>query len=134
MTIMKNKREIPYWWATVLGLLFPVLQAAFYYARFGILNPYAPLIDYLLFFLGGTLGGFILIALLRRSGTKAAKWSVTLAFLLGTPIAFIGSLGGGLLGPIGVVLFPAIIWAVFTGIGYWIGKLFSKGERPESEG
>jgi len=112
----------------VIGLLFPILQAMVYYVRFGILNPYAPLIDYILFFLAGTLGGLVLIALLRRSYTKTAKWSVALAFLLGTPVAFIASLGGGLLGPFGVVLLPAVIWAVFSAIGYGIGRLFSKDD------
>jgi len=85
VTIMKNNRVIPYRWAGVTGLLFPLLQALIYYVRFGTLNPYAPVFDYVLFFLGGTLGGFVLIALLRRSETMAAKSSVGLAFLLGYP-------------------------------------------------
>jgi len=131
---MQNNHEIPYWWASVIGLHFPILQAAVYYARFGTYNPYAPLFDYVLFFLGGTLGAFILIALLRRSPTRAAKWSVSLAFLLGTPLAFIGSLGGGLLGALGVILLPALIWGVFTAIGYWIGSLIAKAQSKRSEG
>lgn len=131
---MKTNPEIPYWWAAVIGLHFPILQAVVYYARFGMRNPYAPLFDYVLFFLGGTLGAFILIALLRRSPTRAAKWSVGLAFLLATPLAFIGSLGGGLLGPLGVVLLPALIWGVFTAIGYWIGGLIAKARTNRSGG
>jgi DMSO reductase anchor subunit len=130
---MKIFRELSYWWAAAIGLLFPILQALIYYIRFGILNPYAPLIDYILFFLAGTLGGLILIALLRRSETKSAKWSVSLAYLLGTPVAFLGSLGGGLFGPVGVILLPTIIWAVFSLIGYWLGSLFSKDKSKESE-
>jgi len=131
---MKTNHEIPYWWATLIGLLFPVLQAVVYYARFGMRNPYATLVDYLLFFLGGTLGAFILIAFLRRSPTRASKWSVGLAFLLGTPLAFIGSLGGGLLGWLGVILLPALIWGVFTATGYWIGGLIAKARAKGSEG
>jgi hypothetical protein len=123
---MKTKRELSYWWAALIGLFFPVLQGAIYYFRFGIFNPYAGLLDYAMFFLGGALGGTILIALLRRSRTKAAKWSVLLAFLLATPLATLGMLGGGLLGPIGTVLFPAVIWVIITGIGYGIGRLFSR--------
>ena len=130
---MKIFRELSYWWTIVIGLLFPILQGAIYYIRFGILNPYAPLIDYILFFLAGTLGGLVLIALLQRSHTKAAKWSVIVAYLLGTPIAFLGSLGGGLFGPVGVILLPVIIWAIFTAIGFGVGRLFFKGETKQSE-
>jgi len=129
--MMERKPELSYWWATLIGLLFSVLQIVIYYVRFGQLNPYAPLTDYLLFFLAGILGGLALIAFLRRSGTMAAKWSVTLAFLLGTPLAFLGSLGGGLLGSVGAVLFPVLVWTMFSLIGYWGGRLFSKRENSE---
>jgi len=119
--------------ATLIGLLFSVLQVAIYYLRFGQLNPYAPLTDYLLFFLAGSLGGLALIAFLRRSGRQAVKWSVTLAFLLGTPLAFLGSLGGGLLGQLGVLLFPVVIWTVFSALGYRFGRIFSKGKTEQLE-
>jgi len=123
---MKKKREFSYWWAVLIGLFFPILQDLIYYLRFGILNPYAGLQDYVLFFLAGALGGLILIALLRRSRTNAAKWSVLLAFLLATPLATLGMLGGGLFGFFGIVLLPAAIWAIITGIGYGIGRLVSR--------
>jgi hypothetical protein len=130
---MENKRKLAYWSAGAIGLFFPVFQVAIYYLRFGRLNPYAPLTDYALFFLAGTAGGLILIALLRRSRTKAAKWNVVIAFLLATPFAIFGMLGGGLLGPVGIVLFPALIWGIVTGIGYWIGKFISKRESQRTE-
>jgi hypothetical protein len=123
---MKMKRKLSYWWAALIGLFFPILQDLLYYIRFRILNPYAGPQDYVLFFLGGALGGTILIALLRRSPTKAAKWSVLLAFLLATPLATLGMLGGGLFGLFGIVLLPAAIWAIITGIGYGIGRLLSR--------
>jgi hypothetical protein len=131
---MKSKPKLSYWWAILFGLLFPVVQIGIYYFRFGRLNPYSPLLDYIMFFLTGTVGGLIFIALLRRSGTKAAQWSVTLAFLLATPIATLGMLGGGLLGPVGVVLFPTLIWGIITTIGYLIGGLISRSRMKRSEG
>jgi hypothetical protein len=109
----------------LIGLVFPLLQAGIYYFRFGTLNPYATLPDYALFFLGGALGGLILIALWRRSRTKEARRSVLVAYLLATPFALAGMLGGGLFGPLGIVLLPALIWALFAGIGYGIGRLGS---------
>jgi hypothetical protein len=123
---MKKKRELSYWWAALIGLVFPLLQDLLYYLRFRILNPYAGPLDYALFFLAGALGGLILIALLRRSRTTAAKWIVLLAFLLATPLAIAGMLGGGLFGLFGILLLPAAIWAIFTGLGYGIGRLLSR--------
>ncbi len=123
---MENKQTLSYWWAALIGLLFPIAQAAIYYFRFGQLNPYATVLDYLLFFLAGALGALVLIPLLRRSRTPAARWIVLLAFLLATPLAIAGMVGGGLFGPVGVVLLPAILWAIFAGIGYGIGRLVSR--------
>lgn len=127
---METKRESSYWWAVLIGLFFPVLQGTIYYLRFGVLNPYASPLDYTLFFLAGGLGGSIFIALLRRSRTNTAKWIVILAFVLASPLATIGMLVGGLLGFFGVVLLPAAIWAILTGIGFWIGRFFSRTIAP----
>ena len=130
---MEKQREIYYWWAALIGLFFPVLQSTIYYFRFRVLNPYAGPLDYALFFLAGALGGLILIAFLRSSRTKAARWIVVAAFLLATPFATLGMLGGSLLGLFGIVLLPGAIWAIFTGIGFWIGRFFSRSKMMRSE-
>jgi hypothetical protein len=46
-----------------------------------------------------------------------------IAFLLATPLAMIFLLGGGLLGWIGVILFPQIPWALITWIGSLVGRI-----------
>jgi hypothetical protein len=46
-------------------------------------------------------------------------------FLLASPIALLAMLGGGLLGPIGVLVFPQIPWALFTWIGSLAGRFGS---------
>jgi hypothetical protein len=89
-------------WALAVGLVFPVLQVLIYFVRFGGLNPEAPLSDYLLFFLGGFLAGVGLIYFLRRS------------------------LVGGVMGVVGVLLLGVSPSVFITGVGYFLGRAFSK--------
>ena len=122
---MENK-QTSYMWAIPIGLLFPLLQVAIYYMRFGELNPYAPVWDYLWFFLAGTAGILLLIFLLNRSANGAQRWAVALAFLVGTPISTMMMVGGGVLGPIGIILFPLLNWVLFSGLGFLVGRYFSR--------
>jgi hypothetical protein len=125
-----GNKKISYWWAVPIGLVFPALQALIYFLRFGGWNPYAGWLDYVLFFTAAALGGLVLIAFLRASRAPAARWIVLGAYLLATPFALMGMLAGGLLGPLGVILFSLVIWAVFTAIGYFVGRLAVRGENP----
>ena len=118
-----TQKPISYWWALPIGLAFPLLQALIYVLRFGELNPYAALTDYGLFFVAGLLGGLVLIAFLRASRTPVARWLVFGAYLLATPFAMIAMVLGGLLSLVNVVLPSLAIWAVFTAIGYFIGRV-----------
>jgi hypothetical protein len=114
------------YWALLVGLLSVVAQIATFYMRFGKWNVSSTMLDYVLFFLAGTLGGLILIYFLNRQNSKTA-WSVTLlAFLLASPIAMVMMVGGGLLGSIGVLIFPQIPWALFAWIGGLVGNFFAK--------
>jgi hypothetical protein len=79
-----------------------------------------------MFFIAGTVGGLILIALLNRSKTKAAKWLVIIAFILATPVALTGMVIGGLVGPFGVIFMSAMLWTMITGIGFFIGRFLSR--------
>jgi hypothetical protein len=121
-----EEKKIPYWWALLLGLLSPVLQAAIFYFRFKSLNEESSALDYVMFFVAGTVGGLIMIALVNRSKAKAAKWLVVIAFILATPIALIGMIVGGLVGPFGVVFMSAMLWAFITGLGYVVGRFLSR--------
>lgn len=123
---MKNQEGISYGWAALIGVFFPVLQGSIYYIRFGMRNPYADLLDYSLFFLAGALGGTILITLLRFSRNKLTNRSVIAAFLLSSPLAVMGMLAGSLFGLFGVILLPGAIWAIFTGIGFGLGRFLSR--------
>ena len=111
--------------ALLVGFLSVVAQIAVFYVRFGKWNAFAVL-DYILFFVAGTLGGLILIYFLNRQNSKTA-WSVTLlAFLLASPIALVMMVGGGLLGPIGVLAYPQIPWTLFAWLGGLVGNFLAK--------
>jgi len=106
-----------------MGLFTVAFQIITFYARFGRMNPDSTFVDYILFFIAGTVGGLILIYFLNKQTSNAKRWVVLIAFLLATPVAMIFILGGWLLGWIGVILFPQIPWALFTWIGSLVGKL-----------
>ncbi len=116
-------KKIPLYWPFLVGLLTVVYQVAAFYMRFGRWNTDSTIVDYILFFLAGSIGGWILVTFLNRQTSTAKRWVVLIAFLLATPIAMIFILGGGLLGAIGILLFPQIPWALGTWIGSLVGRL-----------
>lgn len=115
------KKISPYW-ALLVGLLSIVAQIITFYVRFGRFNTDATLAQFLFFYLSGALGGWILISFLNRQASTRARWVVLVAFLIASPVALFLMLVGGLLGPIGVLIFPQIPWALFT----WIGALVAR--------
>jgi hypothetical protein len=121
-----DKKKLSFWWAAPIGLIFPVLQIAFNYFRFQGLDPYTPWLHYLWYYLAGVAGVLLLILLLQRSRTRVQKWIVFLAFLVATPFSTLtmGNVGG--FGPIGIMLFPLIFWAIFSGFGFLVGWFFSR--------
>jgi hypothetical protein len=120
-------KPIPAYWALLVGLLTIAAQVVTYYVRFGRLNTGSPFVDYLFFFLAGSLGGSILVYFLNRHESTRARWIVLAAFLLASPIALIMMLGGGLLGPLGLLIFPQIPWGIFMGLGSLLGRFVSRG-------
>ena len=122
-----QSKKVSYWWAALVGLFAIAYQVADFYVRFGKLAPdESSPFDFLWFFLGGLAGGAILVNFLNRASAKPARWIILVAFILGLYPAMLAMLGGGLIGKIGVFLLPAIVWGIFTGIGYLISRFFSK--------
>jgi hypothetical protein len=111
-------------WAMAVGVLCVVVQILIFFIRFERWNTEATFTDYLLFFLAGTLGGLILIYFLNKQTSVTQRWVVLILFLLASPIALLFMLGGGLLGPLGVLIFPQIPWVLVMWIGSWMGKRF----------
>ncbi|HJS19139.1 MAG TPA: hypothetical protein VJ785_10330 [Anaerolineales bacterium] len=119
--------KVSWLWVFVAGLLSVAAQIIVFYARFGRWNTDSVFTDYLLFFLSGALGGWILIFFLNRQPSSANRRAVWIAFLVASPIALLMMLAGGMLGPLGVLIFPQIPWAIFTWVGSWMGKLVARG-------
>ena len=115
-------KKLSLYWALLLGLLSIIVQAVTFYLRFEMWNGSSSALDYLLFFVAGSLGGLILIYFLNRQASKTAWWVELIVFLLATPVAMMFMIGGGLLGPLGVLIFPQVPWALFA----WIGGLIAK--------
>jgi len=74
-------------------------------------------VDALVFLPMGAISGGVLIYLLEKSSSKRQKQFSVAGYILATPIAFVGSLGGGLILPalVGVSLFgglPLVLGAV----------------------
>lgn len=119
-------KTISPYWALVVGLLSIVAQVIISYLRFGRWNTAATFAEYLFFFLAGALGGSILIFFLNRQASTSARWMVLVGFLIASPIALFMMIGGGLLGPLGVLAFPQIPWALFTWLGSIVGRFAAK--------
>ena len=119
-------KKVSMLWSLLVGLVSVLWQTFSYYFRFGKFNPYSLWTDYLWFFIAGVLGGVILVLFLNRQITSRGRWSVLGAFILATPVAMIFMVGGGLLGFIGILIFPQIPWTITSWLGSWLGKFLSQ--------
>ena len=118
-------KSIPAYGALLVGLLSVLAQVVTYTLRFERLNTESPFADYIFFFLSGTIGGFILIFFLNRQQTRKGRWIVLIVFLLIAPISLFLMLGGGLFGPLGLLILPQIPWLLFTWLGSLLGRFLS---------
>ena len=121
-------KPVSWLWVPGLGLLSVIAQIMLFYVRFGRWNTDSTPTDYLLFFLAGALGGWILTFFLNRQTSNTNRRTVWIAFLLASPLALLMMLAGGLLGPLGVLILPQIPWAIFTWVGSWVGRWLAR--RP----
>ena len=120
-------KRVSLYWAALVGLLTIAAQVITFYIRFGNWNTDAFIVDYLLMFLAGMLGGLILISFLNRQASSERRWIILIAFLLGSPIALYVMILGGLFGLLGILILPQIPWALFTWLGSLVGRRVSRG-------
>ena len=119
-------KKVSLYWALVVGLLVVAAQVITYYIRFGRWNANTFFLDYVLIFLAGTLGGLILIYFQNHQPSSDARFVVTIAFLLGSPLALIMMIAGGLIGLLGILIIPQIPWALFAWIRSLVGRRVSR--------
>jgi hypothetical protein len=115
-----------YLWALVVGLAFPVLQVLLFLFRFGNLDMSTNVMDYIVFFIGGLFIGLALVYFLGRSKSKSARRGTWIGFFIGLPFAAFGMMLGGLVGPLGSILFSISPGIFLTAIGYFIGHMFAR--------
>lgn len=104
-------------------LLWPLVHYLRFVMEFpgGVMEPSA-----LIFAPFGAIAGGFLAFWLKEAQSQQQRLLVVLGYLVASPLAFIGSLGGGLLSPfIGVTLFGAIPLIPGCFFGYQLGKRFS---------
>ena len=91
-----------------LTVLWPGLHLLVFLVRFGRL-PAGGFADALVFLPMGVIAAIILLVLWARAGARPGKVGLALGYLLGSPIAFMGSLFGGLMLPpvVGILLYGA---------------------------
>lgn len=91
-----------------LGLLYYPLQQLIFYVRFGRFNATFHPMDLLLEVVG-VLAFLMLSYTLSTTKQSSARTLLWVLFLLvAVPLSLIGSVGGGLLGPLGIVVFGLV--------------------------
>ena len=99
---------------------FCLLEVAVFAVRFGLDWQIAALVPAITLglaemFAAGLISGWFLLVVLRRAG---GRWRIALAVAaaVATPFSLLGSMIGGLLGPIGVVVYTTAPYLILVGL------------------
>jgi len=121
-----------YPWALAYGVYMYVLFQAMFYLQFRVFNLSVDLIDIGIYVVGvGSVA--LLFFFIHKLPRK--RWLMMIPFIVALPFGYIGTLGGGLLGILGMVAFGLIPFAVVLSIGYFIIKwTLSRGQSAPKMG
>lgn len=111
---MKNNL-VGYARGALYGLYFYALQQGIYLVRFKELNTQVNMLDLYLVVVG-ILSVWLFMFFRSKMHSKKARIALFVAFILAVPIASVGALLGGLLGPIGILAYGLIPFAVLMTI------------------
>lgn len=102
---------------------WPLLHIAVFWLRFDRLPPGSP-VESLVFAPMGFVAGFVAAILLARATSINQRRGVGLGYLAASPVAFVGSLMGGLglVGIAGPLLFGAVPLSLGCLIGFVLGR------------
>lgn len=104
------------------ALGWPLVHVLVFRARFGRMPEAAGPLDYVWFGLTGLIAAWVTIAFMERATSPRQRTTTILGTLLAAPMAAMGNLGGGLLGPIGVVLFGTLPFVLGAWGGWSVGR------------
>jgi len=115
----------PYLWFIILALIWAVVQTAVFVLRF---NKLPPLGEALYFVPMGILSGGFLIFLIQKAANRVTRIATIIGYLIACPVAFLGSLGGGLIFHplIGATIMGSIPLILGSVTGYGLGKLATR--------
>lgn len=127
---MKILTQYP--WVLLLGVYMYVVFQVVFFLQFGSFNFGFDVIDLGIYIVGLVS---VLVAQFFMRKLPRKKLLMLIPFVIALPFGYIGSLGGGLLGIIGMVIFGTIPFLVILPIGYVILKVVlkrgSKAAPPE---
>ena len=110
-----------YVWAIAYGLYYYALFQLLFLLRFGTLNFTFTLADLGLWAVGI---GSVWMGAYFCNKLRRGKAFLVIPFLVAIPFSVVGTLGGGLLGMLGILLFGLIPFAALLPIGYGITRYF----------
>jgi hypothetical protein len=112
-------------WIGLLALIWPLTHYLVFVIRFPGSPPPEP--SPLIFLPMGAISGGILMYLVDLARSQQQRLLTVLGYALASPLAFIGSIGGGLiLEPIvGATLLGVLPLAIGTLAGFWLGQRFA---------
>lgn len=90
----------------VYGLYLYVLHQIVFFVRFGALNTTLSISD--LFLIGVGILSILLYVYFARNSHTTRKNALRAAFVLSIPFSFFGTLAGGLLGNVGILIYGLI--------------------------
>lgn len=110
-------------WFFAAMILWPLAHLIVFLARFRSLPP---LFELLWFVPTALVGAYAVHLLMLRSRSAGQTASLVVGAVLFAPLALIGNVMGGLLGPIGVTLYGAAPLTAGAVLGWLFGKRFNR--------
>jgi hypothetical protein len=114
-------------WILLLTVLWPVIHLAVFALRFGHL-PAQTTGEAWVFLPMGFLSAIVLVTLINMAPIRASKVGAMVGYALAVPVAFIGSLFGGLVFEpwLAGIVYGALPLMAGTALGYLAGKLWDR--------
>ena len=113
-------------WIGLLALIWPLTHYLVFVIRFPGSPPPEP--SPLIFLPMGAISGGILMYLVDLARSQQQRLLTVLGYALASPLAFIGSIGGGqIMEPIvvGATLLGVLPLSIGTLAGFWLGQRFA---------
>ena len=111
-----------YPWALLYGFYFFLLFQIMSVVLFGGLNTNLNILDVFLYVVG-VLSVLLFMYFAKKLGDR---WkSLWIPFVIALPYAYIGALGGGLIGAAGILIYGLLPFIVVLSLGYWLIKRFA---------